>query len=69
MLQDLDGTTTSRFGVLTKPIMQVRLNMRMREIGSLQQQVPSHYSGMQLTLGTSNVYVTDRVILIVDFVC
>ncbi|KAE9967586.1 hypothetical protein EG327_011384 [Venturia inaequalis] len=55
MLQDLNGTANSRFGVLRRPIMQVRLNMKLKEIGDFQQQVHSHYSGMQLTLGTINV--------------
>jgi phage host-nuclease inhibitor protein Gam len=57
VLQDLNGTTAGRFGVLRRPIKQVRLNMKMKDIGDFQQQVHSHYSGMQLTLGTINVYV------------
>ncbi|TLD34661.1 Dimethyl-sulfide monooxygenase [Venturia nashicola] len=58
MLQDLNGTANSRFGVLRRPIMKVRLNMKLKEIGDFQQQVRSHYSGMQLTLGTINVCIS-----------
>ncbi|QDS74422.1 hypothetical protein FKW77_006001 [Venturia effusa] len=55
MLQNLNATASGRLGVLRRPMMQVRLNMKLKEIGDFQQQVRSHYSGMQLTLGTINV--------------
>jgi hypothetical protein len=57
MLQDLSGTAANRFGVLRRPIKQVRLHMKMKDIEDFQQQAHSHYSGMQLSLGTINVYM------------
>jgi hypothetical protein len=55
MLQDLSGVGTGRLNLLRRPMKQVRLNLKMKDISNFQQQVHSHYGGMQLTLGTLNV--------------
>ncbi|OCK76734.1 hypothetical protein K432DRAFT_445813 [Lepidopterella palustris CBS 459.81] len=57
MLKDLEDGGASGLGVLRKPVKQVRLNMKTKDILFFKQQVHSHYSAMQLALQTINVCI------------